>query len=132
MGECNHRSSGKRAGQFLYKEGKPVQIPFYFVHNDYTKVSAANPLKAAYNTPNVRAFLQLNDDEISIVKDALTGKRRYAIVNVWRPWSVVESVPLACLDASTIELEELVVFKGVADSDYTGGAYYAKYRERHR
>lgn len=63
------------------------------IHNDYTDASAARRL---------RDLLSLADAERRL-------QNRFAIVNVWRSIAgTVETTPLACCDAATVEERDLV------------------------
>ena len=56
-----------------------------------------------------------------LVQDALSGKRRYAFINVWRNIQAepVKSCPLACVDAANNHMKDLLVFQ-IVYSDRVG------------
>ena len=59
------------------------------------------------------------------------SRRRFAFVNVWRPISIVESKPLACVDARTVAPEELIPLTVHHADQSAGGIYFATHRPCH-
>lgn len=98
-----------------------TQTPLAIVHGDYTAVSGPRRIQLLAEAPKINdvwrhRLLQNNNNgddneaaqpllDPAMVRDCLDGKRRYALINLWRNIDVehpVESVPLACLDATTL------------------------------
>lgn len=89
--------------------------PVLRVHNDYTATSGPQRLR------------DLLPDEA----DAL-AKRRYAIVNVWRPINApVQESPLALCDARSIDAGDLVTSE-LRYRDRTGETYAFRHNPAHR
>lgn len=140
--EHTRRASGMIAGRDV-KGGRPVQGPAEFVHGDYTQKSAPDSLRQLlrYEFNEAGSFKQLlgqiaNEESLLpnvpfsdnyLVVEALNGTRRYAIVTVWRPFSVVERMPLALVDATTIQADDLVVFSVGPDKSF----HFVKNRKHH-
>lgn len=130
--------AGKASGRRL-RGGNVVQGPACFVHNDYTKASAARRLtmlaqSSQFLKPSLQARLGPRPLLSGpLVDEAAAGGRRYAFVNVWRPISPVECKPLACVDATSVTRDELVTFS-IAHADGApkeGGIYFAKHAPSH-
>jgi hypothetical protein len=104
-----------RSGEEAEREAKLIREPVLSAHNDYTEWSGPN---------RVREFLP---DE---AEDLL--KRRFAIVQVWRPINQpIQSNPLALADAKSVAMEDLLV----AERRYphrVGQTYRLKYNPGHR
>jgi len=73
------------------RERHASREPSAFIHNDYTPRSALKRLR------------ELMGEEAESL-----ARRQFAIVNVWRPITTVQSVPLALCDARTVSPESLV------------------------
>ncbi|KAF3014477.1 hypothetical protein E8E14_010510 [Neopestalotiopsis sp. 37M] len=58
-------------------------------------------------------------------------KRRYRIINVWKPLVEVENWPLGVCDSRTVELEDLVT-SDLVRRKYVGETFYSKYNPNHR
>ena len=128
-------TSGNAAGRKL-KGGNLVQAPAGIVHGDYTIDSAPRRFKLLGEPPKLNDPLRpvLGETpliEQTIVDDALSGRRRYAFVNVWRPISKIEQKPLACADAASVKEEDLIVFQ-IVYKDRIGENYFAKWRAEHK
>lgn len=131
--------TAKALGRRLRGGGVRVEGPAALVHNDYGPEAAARRLQMLTGSPDLlknslRARLggkpalhgQLADD-------ALTGRARFAYINVWRPIQTIESKPLGLLDAQTSGTAELVPFViEHADEGSTGGIFFASHRDEHR
>lgn len=90
--------------------------PAAVVHNDYTDASAVKRLRAVLPRQEAEEWL----------------RRRFAIVNVWRPISnPVLNSPLACCDAATIEAADLVTTERRAH-DRTGELQLVRWNPAHR
>ena len=97
------------------REARKIREPVRRVHNDYTEWSA--PQRVRDLLPNEA--------------DALL-KRRYAIVQVWRPIRhPVESFPLAICDARSVSPEDFVVSER-RYPNRVGQTYAIKYNSQHR
>jgi len=97
------------------REVRKIREPVRRVHNDYTEWSA--PQRVRDLLPNEA--------------DALL-KRRYAIVQVWRPIRhPVESFPLAICDARSVSPEDFVVSER-RYPNRVGQTYAIKYNSQHR
>jgi hypothetical protein len=93
-----------------------VREPVRRVHNDQTFVSA--PRRVRDHLPPAEAEERL--------------RKRFAIINVWRPiGSVVRSSPLALCDARSIETNDLIA-TDLVYRDKVGETYSVLPRERHR
>ena len=95
-----------------------VQNPAGLVHADYTKVSAPRRLLDLSKEPKLNDVLRpkLGKNPLldpNIVQEAVEEKRRYAFVNVWRSIDTenVNNPPLACVDATTVTVDDLRTFK---------------------
>ena len=89
-----------RHGDEGEQAARKVRDPVYLVHNDYTHWSAPR---------RVRQLLPEDADELL--------KRRYAIIQVWRPLvEPVQSDPLAIADARTISEEHFVAANRVTEN----------------
>jgi len=101
------------AGQ--HPDGRGIRGPAKRVHNDYTL--ASGPRRARELLPPEQA------DELL--------KRRFAIINLWRPIRPVEEAPLAICDARSIRPDDFVA----TDLKYqsrTGEIYSVNYNPAHR
>lgn len=137
----NVRSSG-RAGSKLEAEGSTqavIQEPAGMVHNDYTKVSAPRRLQQLAQVPKsdndvLKSRLQNEQSVVhpTIVQQALNGEQRYAFINVWRNIRAepVASIPLACVNAQTQSMDELLTFQ-IIYADRIGENYFTRYSPRH-
>jgi len=110
----DHTIRRRIAGAADRSSGVPRQ-PVPRVHNDYTVKSGPQRVR------------DLLGDE---AEDLL--KRRFAVVNVWRPINgpVVDS-PLAVCDARSVHEKDLVA-TDLIYPDRTGEIYYAKFNPAHR
>lgn len=101
--------SNQGAGKTRIKNGgsATVQNPAGLVHADYTKISAPRRLEQLGETTrsinDVRQQSSMLDS--NAVQEALSGKRRFAFINVWRNIAKepVQQMPLACIDATTVD-----------------------------
>mmetsp|Transcript_1606 Transcript_1606/g.4024 ORF Transcript_1606/g.4024 Transcript_1606/m.4024 type:complete len:153 (-) Transcript_1606:92-550(-) len=64
------------------------------------------------------------------IEEALSGRRRYCLVNIWRPIKRVQTKPLACADAASVVGDDLIVFS-IHYADRIGENYFAKHRSEH-
>lgn len=113
--------------------GGTVQTPVAVVHGDYTKVSAPRRIQDLALPPKVNDIMRgrLGGDDASLlnqdeVQEAIEGKRRYALINVWRNVRKDEPVlqyPLVCVDASTAKFDDLRTFQ-IHYSDRIGENYF--------
>ena len=98
-----------------------IQNPAGLVHADYTRDSAPRRLLDLSRPPKANDVLRSKLTNLSqsslldptMVHEALDGRRRYAFVNVWRNIDrhhPVESLPLACVDASSSSVHNLRTF----------------------
>jgi hypothetical protein len=101
-----------------------TQKPLGLVHGDYTTVSGPRRLQLLAEPPKINDVWRdrLTDNtqqpllllDPTMVQECLDGKRRFALVNVWRNIDVdhsVASMPLACVDALTVEPRDLRVLE---------------------
>ncbi|UCH48137.1 MAG: hypothetical protein JSU95_19255 [Betaproteobacteria bacterium] len=130
-------ASGKQSKQRI-AGGQQVQGPAHMVHGDYTLTSAPQRLEDLTKPSTMNDTLKgilgegqpLIDPELA--KGALSGEKRFAIINVWRN-IVKEPVvthPIALCDGQSVEPEDLVVFE-IHYADRVGENYFAKYSPRH-
>jgi hypothetical protein len=118
--------------------GSAVQQPAGLVHGDYTKASAPRRLAALGEAPKANDALKdvlkgrplLGASEVASV---LEGGARFALINVWRNIDAerpVASTPLACCDARTTHIGDLLTFE-IHYADRVGENYFARHDERH-
>jgi len=100
----------------LPADGETIMKPLGLVHGDYTATSAPRRIQLLAEPPRIndvrRETTPLLDP--SIVAECLAGKRRFALINVWRnidPEHPVQSFPLACMDAQTYTRDDLRVLE---------------------
>ena len=113
--------------------GGTVQTPVAVVHGDYTRVSAPRRVQDLALPPKVNDIMRgrLGGDDASLlnqdeVQEAIEGKRRYALINVWRNIRKDEPVlqyPLACVDGATANFSDLRTFR-IEYSDRIGENYF--------
>uniref|UniRef100_A0A0G4GJ39 Uncharacterized protein n=1 Tax=Chromera velia CCMP2878 TaxID=1169474 RepID=A0A0G4GJ39_9ALVE len=120
------------------KGGNLVQSPVAVVHGDLTLTSAPRRLEMLAEAPRENDTLRrkLGDAPLisaDLVNEAVSGKRRFACVNVWRSVGegVVKVSPLAMCDCRSVGDGDLVTFE-VRYSDRTGENYLAGHSEGHR
>ena len=146
----NVRVSGSKLHD---QQGNTVlQQPIGVVHNDYTVVSAPRRLEQLGQPPKANdAFVSKLQSEQSsgdnpqednsqpviiskslldpgLVQEVLEGKRRFVFCNVWRSMDTTSSIqqfPLACVDATTQSLEELLTFQ-IIYADRIGENYFSR------
>lgn len=114
----NVRSNAERR-DMENSNGAKVQDPLAIVHADYTLSSAPTRLQQLTKPPKTndihRQFLKEGEtllDPLEI-EQALKGKRRFAMANVWRNinrQSPVLQRPLACVDAQSVTTDCLRTF----------------------
>lgn len=83
------------AGATANAAASPAHGAIQIVHSDYTETNAASKLAEL--------------EELQVVPAGRAAGRRFAIVNVWRSIDAVQpitSLPLAMLDAATVQPEE--------------------------
>jgi hypothetical protein len=128
----NVRSNGSRR-DLENSNGALVQNPLGLVHADYTKISAPKRIQQLALPPKVndihRQFLKEGETLLdpNVVEQALNGKRRFGLANVWRnidKKSPVLQRPLACIDAATTKLEDLRTLS-ILYADRVGENYLA-------
>ena len=116
--DYNVRSAkGCAAGRRL-AGGSQVQDPAPLVHGDYTHTSAPRRVAMLAEPPKINDVLreQLGERPLlqkNMADDVALGRRRFAIVNVWRSIAPepVQRSPLACCDAATTQAGDLVTFE---------------------
>ena len=104
-----HAASAQNPTSFL---GKPGRL----VHNDYTQLSGPQRLR----------------DLLGSAESARAMKRRFALINVWRPIEgPLRDTPLALCDARSVAPEDLVTSELIYP-DRRGEIYRLAYNSRHR
>lgn len=104
-----HAPSAERPTSFI---GKPARL----VHNDYTPVSGPQRLR----------------DLLGPVAAAEALKRRFAMINLWRPiQEPLRDAPLALCDARSVAPEDLVV-SALIYPDRRGEVYRLTFSPQHR
>lgn len=108
----NVRGSPTLSNPDLEEEASVAPLPpAGVVHNDYTAVSAPRRLEQLTQPPRSNDVLQHQIRlDIGAVQAALAGRRRFALVNVWRSIDQhhpVVSHPLACADAQSVRFSDL-------------------------
>lgn len=135
----NIRSALGKKSQQRISGGQQVQGPAHIVHGDYTLTSAPQRLRDLTRPPTVNDTLRrilAADESLIRAEDAapaLEGKRRFAIINVWRNIAKepVATNPLALCDSETVDPDNLVVFE-IHYRDRIGENYFAKHASKHR
>ena len=123
--------SNQGAGKVILENGggATVQNPAGLVHADFTRVSAPRRLEQLGQTTQKAKDVRSSQTFIldpTIVQEALQGKRRYAFINVWRNIakdSPVQQIPLACIDATTMDRADLRTFQ-IRYADRVGENYF--------
>lgn len=131
--------------------GGTVQQPVAVVHGDYTRTSAPKRIQDLAMPPKTNDVLRGRlggggrgggqDDENNmslldplVAQEAVEGKRRYALINVWRNIQrdkiPVRQYPLACVDAASVRFDDLRTFQ-IHYSDRIGENYFACHDARH-
>jgi hypothetical protein len=104
-----------RSGSEAEREARLIREPILSAHNDYTEWSAPNRVREIMGG-EAEALLE----------------RRYAIIQAWRAINdPIESNPLALVDASSVDMQDLLV----AERRYpnrVGQTYRLRYSARHR
>ncbi|GKY90405.1 hypothetical protein MPSEU_000014400 [Mayamaea pseudoterrestris] len=131
----------EEAGTTLKRGGaSKTQQPVGIVHGDYTRNSAPQRLEQLAGPPKVNDVLRLLLKEgeslldAELVEEAVLGKRRFALINVWRnidPLSPVKSQPLACVDAQSASVNDLKTLQ-IHYEDRVGENYLPFYNAKHR
>jgi hypothetical protein len=136
----NIRLSGGSHGQELKGSGgSKAQVPIGEVHGDYTETSGPKRLSDLSNTPKANDVLKnrLGDKSLldpKIVQDAISGKRRFVLINVWRSIDTthaIEQKPLACVDAASVSENEMKVLK-IHYKDRIGENYLIAHDKEHK
>mmetsp|Transcript_36085 Transcript_36085/g.70118 ORF Transcript_36085/g.70118 Transcript_36085/m.70118 type:complete len:408 (-) Transcript_36085:100-1323(-) len=125
-------AGGNKSGKTL-KSGSAVQAPAHIVHTDYTLTSAPQRLRDLSEAPKIndtwRKIRNTNEPLIpkEQVKDALEGKGRFQIINVWRniKKEPVGIFPLAVCNAHTANPKDLVTFE-IHYKDRVGENYFLR------
>jgi hypothetical protein len=118
--------------------GAKTQAPVALVHGDYTMESGPKRLSDLGNPPKANDVLKQRLGETPLldpdtVGAALAGKRRFALINVWRNIDTnhpVEERPLACVDSLTVVQEDLRKLY-IHYADRVGENYVAAFRPQH-
>lgn len=104
-----------RSGDEAEREQKLIREPVLSAHNDYTEWSGPQRVR------------ELMGDEAESLLE-----RRFAIIQVWRAINQpIESNPLAVADASSVEMDDLMVAER-RYPDRVGQTYRLKYNPGHR
>jgi hypothetical protein len=134
----NVRISATTFGAELKGGGGRAQVPVGMVHGDYTKVSGPKRLDDLAKAPKENDVLKSRQGETPLldpvlVQEAQQGKRRFALMNVWRsidPQNPVQQFPLACVDMKTAPSDGLKTFF-IHYADRVGENYFSSHNERH-
>lgn len=119
--------------------GAVVQQPIAVVHGDYTRVSAPRRIQDLAKPPKANDVLKSKFGMKPLldpkqVENAVVGKRRFALVNVWRNIQkdkVVNQYPLACVDAESTCFDHLRTFQ-IHYADRIGENYFVCHNENHK
>lgn len=95
--------------------GHGVRQPVKAVHNDYTEKSAPQRVKDLLSESEANKIL----------------RKRYAIIQVWRPIKTIESEPLAICDGRTIPQSGFIMLER-RYSYRTGEVYHISYSKNHK
>ena len=118
--------------------GSKAQVPLGMVHGDYTKVSGPRRLEDLSKPPKANDVLKQRLGETplldkTMVEEANSGKRRFALINVWRNIdsdNPVQEFPLGCVDAKTVPYEGLKTLF-IHYEDRVGENYFCSYNPSH-
>lgn len=136
----NIRISSDDFGPNLKKGGQAkAQVPLGIVHGDYTQISGPKRLDDLGNPPKANDVLKHRLGEKPLldsvlVEDSKNGKRRFALINVWRNIDVTNPVkrsPLAIVDAKSVKNDDLKVLK-IHYKDRIGQNYFASHNIQHQ
>ena len=137
----NVRSTGFKDRSLDNSTGGTVQQPVAVVHGDYTRVSAPKRLQGLSLPPKQNDVLKgrLGDETATLlnpsdVKEAIEGKRRFALINVWRNIrkdDPIRQYPLACVDAASHDFGDLRTFQ-IHYADRIGENYFACHQDKHK
>jgi hypothetical protein len=136
----NIRISSSDVGPNLKKgDQAKAQVPLGMVHGDYTKTSGPKRLDDLGKTPKANDVLKRRLGETplldpNMVEDTKTGKRRFALINVWRNIDTehpVQELPLACADARTVSKDDFRVLK-IHYEDRIGQNYFIAHSKPHQ
>ena len=119
--------------------GATVQQPVAVVHGDYTRISAPRRIQDLTLPPKANDVLKERLGQEALldshtVKEAIEGKRRFALINVWRNLQKDKPVmqyPLACVNAHTVRFGDLKTFQ-IHYEDRIGENYFACHHSRHQ
>ena len=122
--------------------GSKAQVPIGMVHGDYTKVSGPKRLHDLAQAPKANdvmkdRLLQAGQESFldpTMVQEALEGKRRFALINVWRnidPENPVQEFPLACADAQNVVMDDLRTLS-IHYPDRVGENYFVAHNPTHQ
>jgi hypothetical protein len=135
----NIRISGTTFGDNLKGGGQAkAQVPIGVVHGDYTTVSAPRRLTDLAQPPKANDVLRerLGDTPLLdpvMALAATKGKRRFALINVWRNIdgkNPVLEFPLACMDATSFDPGDLRTLQ-IHYKDRIGENYFCAPSEKH-
>jgi hypothetical protein len=118
--------------------GSKVQVPLGMVHGDYTSVSAPRRIEDLAQPPKANDVLKRRLGEQSLlqpnmVDEAIKGKRRFAIINVWRSIdkeNPVDEFPIACADSGTVSEVDFKILK-IHYLDRVGQNYFLAHSKSH-
>lgn len=136
----NVRISSDSISQELKGSGaSKAQVPIGEVHGDYTKSSGPKRLHDLSSAPKANDVLKnrLEGESLldpKMVNEAIAGKRRFALVNVWRSIDTthaIEEVPLACVESATVSEKDLKVLK-IHYKDRIGQNYLLSSDKQHK
>ena len=123
------------------KQNDTVKVlqPAGVVHGDYTVTSGRRRIELLAGEPKVNDVLRerLGSNPLldpNVVKECIEGKRRFALINVWRSIdrnNVVQSLPLACIDATSHSIDDLRILE-IYYSDRIGENFLATPSKNHR
>jgi hypothetical protein len=116
-----------------------AQVPVGMVHGDYTSSSGPKRLDDLGQPPKANDVLKqrLGEQPLldpTMVQEALAGKRRFSLINVWRNIDTehpVGQLPLACVDATTAAKKDLRIFK-IYYQDRVGQNYFVVPNKDHQ
>mmetsp|Transcript_42700 Transcript_42700/g.103266 ORF Transcript_42700/g.103266 Transcript_42700/m.103266 type:complete len:385 (-) Transcript_42700:71-1225(-) len=122
--------------------GSKAQVPIGMVHGDYTKISGPKRLHDLAQAPKANdvlkdRLLQAGQESLldpTMVQEALEGKRRFALINVWRnidPENPVQELPLACADAQGVVMDDLRTLS-IHYPDRVGQNYFVAHSPNHK
>lgn len=120
------------------KQGFPVEDPAATVHVDYSSACSARVVRQFAKRPSEwqdprpllgpKPFMDISETD-----DYILGKKRWAIINVWRNLSShpVQRTPVALAVGTSISLDDIITFQAKAGQWQSKEYYFASHSKAH-